>query len=476
MKSEEEKKMRKMKSLCQAIMRSSLIIFVVSCLMAFPVFAGDYYVSPTGAETWPDCTTQGTPCKASNSDRAFLGVIAGDTVYFLDGTYSGLEFYAANYRQPTWNPYNSGTSGNPITFKSLNERGAELVGLRDGVATSVIGSYQRDYIIWDGFKISAVNSSAQAILPIVRIESSDNITINNCEIIGASHDTGGVINYEGVRVENSTNILIDKCYIHGYVETSNNHNTSGYKSYNTENITIRNCQFSNNTAGIYLKGNGNDGVLLENNWIDSNYIGVIVSIKSDSTHSLTVYNNVISNNTYRNMSIDSDWNGTSLADNTIVHNNTIVGSGWAWSGASTGAGPSLFNNIFYNVGSASSLSLISINDITEPALAIDHNIFYPSLSITMRNYGATATYTSLASWQSSGELYGGGDPGTGSTQSNPSFANDSGSLLELADFAVTNLLGRSGGLVGADVSLVGAGGDVAYSRPLPSPSLKIVLQ
>ena len=84
-------------------------------------------------------------------------------------------------------------------------------------------------------------------------------------------------------------------------------------------------------------------------------------------------------------------------------------------------------------------------------------MYYGNFNVRVKTFGTGDTiYSSLSAWQSSGELYGGSNPGVGSVIQSPGFANTSGNLNTLADFAVTNTLGRSGGLIGADVSLVGA--------------------
>lgn len=48
-----------------------LFIRLVLCSLVVCVFwstttlATDYYVSPSGSETWPNCTTQSNPCQIS---------------------------------------------------------------------------------------------------------------------------------------------------------------------------------------------------------------------------------------------------------------------------------------------------------------------------------------------------------------------------------------------------------------------------
>ena len=66
-----------------------------------------YYVSPSGTASWTQCTDINTPCSFSTAN---VNAIAGDTVNFRAGTYSGTKL----------EPSNSGTAQNKITFQAYN--------------------------------------------------------------------------------------------------------------------------------------------------------------------------------------------------------------------------------------------------------------------------------------------------------------------------------------------------------------------
>ena len=61
------------------------LLFVFLIVVSNVCCATDYYVSPNGTESWPNCTTIDTPCQASNTEKDFLSANPGDTVWFLDG-------------------------------------------------------------------------------------------------------------------------------------------------------------------------------------------------------------------------------------------------------------------------------------------------------------------------------------------------------------------------------------------------------
>jgi parallel beta-helix repeat protein len=415
-----------------ATLFSALFMF----LNCHATLAGEYYVSPNGNETWPNCTSPDNPCRASNIDKDFLNAEAGDTIYFLDGTYSGLTYSESSYRTPSWNPVNSGTSSNPIIFKSFNDKGAHLIGLQTEPRERVpmIGGYYRNYIVWDGFILSAVDWNGNPQMAGVNFYNVTGGTVKNCEIRGASHNTGGDINYEGVRTEDSINITVENCYIHGFIETENNRNTSGFKSYRVNNLTIKNCVFENNNgSGIFLKGSPHKGVLIENNFLHNNYRGLdIVQSSGESNDGVVLRNNVFSGNSYLNIEFTQDTDAK--MDNTFVYNNTFVGTnGFVWGPAETGKGPTIYNNIFYNLsGGDVGQLLMSRWNIAAPALAEDHSRLDFTARIELRRGGSNVTYyNNLGSWQASGELYGGGNPGLNSITADPFFVNSSGTMSQL---------------------------------------------
>ena len=63
--------------------------------------ASDYYVSPAGNASWPNCTNINTPCSLQTGGN---NAVAGDTVYLRAGAYtlpfvdgSGLNYWQADF-------------------------------------------------------------------------------------------------------------------------------------------------------------------------------------------------------------------------------------------------------------------------------------------------------------------------------------------------------------------------------------------
>lgn len=427
----------------------------VGLFCANSVLAGTYYVSPSGTASWSNCTTQNQPCRAST---AMANASAGDTVIFLDGTYSGLTYNNSNYDVPSLNPSNSGTSSSPITFKAQNQYQAVLIGYNDQGTKRVplIGANGRNYIIWDGFTLKAVDTNNDPVMASAYFYNSDYSTVRNCDIQGAAHSTGGALNYEGVRVEASSHVLVEKNRIHGFIETSNNHNTSGTKQYYTKNITFRNNEIFDNTAGIYIKRD-NDDTVIENNYIHDNYLGEYASGNAVSSHGISHTNNVYANS-YVNIEIVGDSSSVDM-DGLVFINNTFVGTSTSISinGASNTRDPAiLYNNIFYN----SSTTIRTVYDYTKIKES-DHNNHGNFNNIKLHDYGSNSTsYSSLTSWQASNILSTGKSPGSGSIASNPLFTNGSGSYSKLDDFKLSSSspcisAGRNGENMGADIETVG---------------------
>ncbi len=455
---------------------------VVLGLWSSEALSTEYYVSPDGTEKWPNCTQQGNPCRASNTEKSFLEAVAGDIVYFLDGTYSGLaQVNEQAYRDPVWGASNSGTVDQPITFKALNKGLVHLVGLANTrMEVPIIGTGNKtseQYIVWDGFVLSAINRSGYSVMAKINIYDSDHITVQDCEIIGASHSTGGAINYEGVRIENADYAIVKNCEIHGFQETSKNHNTSGIKTYNAYNVKIYNNSFHNNNFHIYVKGRGNGNFDIGYNFFSGGQDGIL-----NPTNSGNELDHLYHNNLFVNVSqAIGDGGGSGFVQNdVIIRNNTFysevpknvfVLSTYSDSGHAA----SIYNNIFYS-------PVMNYDIQTRPTVSklkeLDHNLYYRGVTVLLSKYKENRKYTALKALQSSGELEfdinsGCGrnnNPGCGSMVTDPLFMNRSGNLNLISDFALTEAspakkAGRGGIDMGANISLVGINNTVENNSP-----------
>lgn len=447
--------------LIKHIITLTFLSFLLTVFISFSVSAADYYVSPDGVAEWPNCTKENT----CHPHTALENAQAGDTVYFLDGTYTVKKNHDyTNYRYPSWQPANSGKESDPIVFKALNNKQAHLRNVisNDNVGAHMIGTYKADAIIWDGFTIKVEDKDGNPKIAKNPFYNTDYSGIKNCEIQAGPHDTGGSVNWEGIRVENANFFIAENCVVHGFIETSGNHNTSGFKSYDTDNLTIKNCEFSNNTGGIYIKGYPHKNVKIKNNYLHDNGVDLYFTVgtslsrteegESPANENISILNNVILG------LIWIDHNSGGLMNDTIVKNNTFINGRLEWCSADEGRGPEIFNNIFYST--ISRRDYVSRGSNEHP-IAADHNRLQFNKPIRLRKYENDETYYStLAEWHYSSELYDGGNPGTGSITGDPQFVNKSKNMDQLNDFKLAKGspckgAGRDGKDMGADISTVG---------------------
>lgn len=156
-------------------------------LLHFPMAAGTYWVSPTGASAWTACQSVTPLAGAAACVRttANTNAVAGDVVYFRGGTYtiagSGLDFGGIQ-------PANSGTDGNVITFA----RHADEAPIITGPALTY-GIYLdgKSYIKIDGITFQNVPTYGYII------KSSHHNEIANCTFTSTSGNFGQGIHISG---------------------------------------------------------------------------------------------------------------------------------------------------------------------------------------------------------------------------------------------------------------------------------------
>ncbi|TYP76576.1 OmpL47-type beta-barrel domain-containing protein [Paenibacillus methanolicus] len=127
-----------------------------------------YYVSPTGSASHDGLSTA-APWTLT---KAAATAAAGDTVLFMDGVYS-----------EQFIPQNSGTAGNPITFKAMNAGQTTLTyAASDNFVIKILG---KSHLALSGFKVTSHLNKGKWIM----LDSSNgtaggtknsNITISDC--------------------------------------------------------------------------------------------------------------------------------------------------------------------------------------------------------------------------------------------------------------------------------------------------------
>lgn len=352
-----------------------ILIFLLVILFSSVVEAKTLYVDPNGNDsTIYTNNTEATPWATlgraawGNTDRAFPNsneaAKAGDIVIVKAGTYTSP---GSNDRMiPSFNPINSGSVGNPITFKAS---GLVTLQLISGTGPTIgagapNASPRKSYITWDGFYIDEANATYHADTGVITIFYGDNIIIKNCIVKGVNSSV--IDNHNGIRVEESTNILLENNKIYDVLRVDNSHNAAGIMLYFTDNVTIRNNEIHNTISGIFPKGGDNTNVYIYNNLIYNAAKG----IRTSYTISGEVHNNIIKD-------CKSGGMGFNIAEgskNIIYANNTVdncyygmfLNNNVGWLNLS------FQNNIITNTTSA-----IWVEDITTlPELTLNYNNYY----------------------------------------------------------------------------------------------------
>jgi hypothetical protein len=422
--------------------RIKALIVLLFVLVATPLYGKALYVD---AATGNDATTyanNGTGAKWATIGRAAWGSTdratpstsqaaqAGDTVYITAGTYATA---GPNSRyNPAYNPVNSGTIDNPITFEAL---GTVTLTLSSSVG-AVIGAYQKDYIIWKGFTIDEANAiSASDTGPVVFWESH-NSQVLNCIITGRGDIARGD-NYTGVRTEYAQNITIKNNRISNFGPTEG-HNSACIMTYYSGGLLIENNEISGCGSAVFFKANTNSAYPDANghrtwNKVRLNYIhdcpGGVNFYRSQETDQLqTVTQNIFKNitNVEGAVSTAPFEYGDSYGEpnNVKVVNNTIIDSLYAFhlGNASINTDNSYWNNIVYKSSSTGSIIRISSQNNTYGAIAVakndfEHNLYYNSPNqITGESVGDV----SLATWKAT---YSQDSASPAASTSDPLFTN-----------------------------------------------------
>jgi hypothetical protein len=137
------------------------LLFVILSTGTVEAMGKDIYVSPSGNDQ-NNGNSSATPLRtiAAASSRA----VAGDNVYLLAGQYTESIV-----------PVNSGTAGNPITYKSFGSGAAVISNVPVGISVS-----SRAYIIFDGINVDGkIPPPNSTVSEFVAIQNSNNIVVRH---------------------------------------------------------------------------------------------------------------------------------------------------------------------------------------------------------------------------------------------------------------------------------------------------------
>jgi len=246
---------------------------------------------------------------------------AGDTVIVKAGTYTTTQGTGQRYN-PIYNPVNSGTAGNYITFlaEGLVTLQSNTPGQGDNtIGEPIIGTLSRSYIIWDGFYIDEANVNTKRDTGPVVVWDSQNIILQNLQVKGLHHTNAynWDDNHNCIRTEDTDYVTIRNNKLWNCYMNTTDRKGSGITTYISHNMLIENNEIYDSGSGIYLKANSNGGNIIRYNLIyDTSQDGI--TIGSVSQNQTKIYQNII-RNTVNGISFIV-YNATSPANIDFVNN------------------------------------------------------------------------------------------------------------------------------------------------------------
>ena len=425
--------------------------------------AETYYVSPTGSASWAQCAESSggisTPCSGKT---AVENAVAGDLVYFLGGTYDPaadpIDEYAAipdslKWEFLPWNPSNSGTAGNPITFKAYPGQTPVFI---DSIYGGVIGARHRDYIVWDGFSGTIVNSTAPGleVIAFAYFVDTSNCVFRNGNITGILKDTHH--NSGLISLLRTQNMLIEYNQLHGMNDDPDGPssevavNASAILSFNSSGMVVRNNDIYNNYLGIWDKDAEANNRYYQNHIWGGNtastrcHVGIQIRegiVRPDQPDNAQAYQNII-----RNCDIGAwvSYDDTYINAAKVFNNVIYLDNGYDPEAGIMVSTNAVDTEIYNNIVDGYTYPLMYFNPSSTVNYS-DNNNYFNSSYMSWR-IGYSSISSSLASWEATTNLDG------NSILTNPEFVNPGGnnpSDYQLAVSSPAKGIGRGGVDLGA---------------------------
>lgn len=394
-----------------------MLCLVILALAAGVSHAGTYYVSPTGVALWTSCTNTSTPC---SWQTAMASAAAGDLVYFRGGTYN-VGTIGPNRDYANMSPTNSGTAGNPITFKAYPGEIPTITGTVDNSGTSTtstaayFGCSYVNYVTWDGFAATLqIYSYTNTETQTFAAWHSNYCTIKNSNFTGVNVGTRPY-NVSFVRIEGSDYATVENNYFHDLTGTFDVAvNTTDIWLFDSHYAAVKNNTMANSLGGVYAKTTASNASIYYNfiyNGSNTCFQGVNLNCETDNACTgHMVYQNVI-------VGCDSGFyfRTDNAASGIKAYNNVIYGPN-----ASDAIDIDLPNSgveVFNNVVVAKS----SLERFDPAAIAYANNNIFYSTGSPEWYVGWTTPYTTLSAWTAATGF------DANSFVENPKFANPGGS-------------------------------------------------
>jgi hypothetical protein len=235
-----------------------------------------HYCDPTRALTSAGTGTLSNPW---NLDQAMRLAVAGNVVGVLPGVSVRLPS-TNNDNIPTFRSINSGTASNRIVFVTrfaavalanvatnanrtqLRHDGTRAVatgGSETGTGSAMMGTYQTNYVTFDGFFIDMAEAQPKSDGGVIRAENSRGTHFRNFEIKGTRTNMG--TNPVIYRPNGAWDTVLSNFRVYDFSNDTSNSDTPqrGLFSdqYGDQNFLIEHFEIRNTERGIFLKGTYN---------------------------------------------------------------------------------------------------------------------------------------------------------------------------------------------------------------------------
>lgn len=450
-----------------------------------------YVDASTGSDAWPYASNDvahpwatigraawgSTSYASPNSAQAAQ---AGDTVSVNAGIYTtgGSTAGAAARFDVALSPINSGTSGNPITFRGVGlvyvrmngSSQGPMIGCKDGTS----------YVTWDHFQIDDTYGGSVGDTGPVFFGDSTGCQLLNSDISGhngsfANGQATYTNNYNAVRLEHAVDALISDNYIHrvwgiNSAPGAGTVNDAGIMTYSTVRAIIQYNTIFDTGMAIEFKGvtptideaNQHDNIA-RFNFLYSNNYGIRIMLSQNTK----VYQNIVKDTS--EFALMFGYDGSSVptsASDAIIANNTVYNQTDNFTGAVAPDGvtmrrPQFRNNILHTVRNAY-LNLGNTSPAVQTSapqsMQIDRNLIYNANSFAKYNQDFGGSTYSFATWQGTYGLDINGSNGI-----DPQFVSATPSAV--GDFKLQNV-GQSARTMGRDVLDLNADGSTTDTIPV----------
>lgn len=329
---------------------------------------------------------------------------AGDTVLIAEGIYWESGDPNGNRWSVALNPANTGTAGNPITFRGV---GLVYVRLNSGIRGPMIGcASSRNYIIWDNFQIDDYyGGSAEDTGPVVFV-GTHHCQLINSDVQGhsGSYYYGYPTysdNYNAVRYEYADFIVIRNNRIHrvwGRNTTSGlgGQNDAGIMTYDSNDGLIENNEIYDTGQGIIIKGTHAGSTQARNiiryNYVHDNVIGGIRALGAQDTR---IYQNIVT----RTRSGQGLWAGFFDSARSRFVNNTVYGNANGAITQSTDLIDVQFHNNLF-IGNTCGVCNYNVASPDLEQVSFTRNVYFNNANNFIWNMDGTRNNISFSTWQS----------------------------------------------------------------------------